>query len=106
MLRFGSLRTNGARSAEAVPMKSHGFSVGALLFYLDQPNACESARGPDADRRAKLLICQAMEGSILGSDSHLMILLPSLGSPTGESAPCEPVFESRRLCRVGWLSRA
>jgi hypothetical protein len=39
MLRFGSPRTNGARSAEAVPMKRHGPSVGALLFYLDQPNA-------------------------------------------------------------------
>src|ERR1700688_3256562 len=37
---------------------------------------------------------------------QILILLPSLGSPTGESAPCEPVFESRRLCRVGWLSRA
>lgn len=28
--------------------------------------------GPDADRRAKLLIYQAMEGSILGSDAILM----------------------------------
>jgi hypothetical protein len=28
--------------------------------------------GPDADRRAKLLIYQAMEGSILGSDAYLM----------------------------------
>ena len=39
MLGFGSPGTNGARSAEAVPMKRHGPSVGALLFYLDQPNA-------------------------------------------------------------------
>ena len=39
MLRFGPPRTNGARSAEAVPMKRHGPSVGALLFDLDQPNA-------------------------------------------------------------------
>ena len=41
-----------------------------------------------------------------GSDSHLMIFLPSLLFTNGESAPCEPVFEFRRLCRVGWLSRA
>lgn len=41
-----------------------------------------------------------------GSDSHLMIFRPSLRFSNGESAPCEPVFEFRRLCRVGWLSRA
>jgi diguanylate cyclase (GGDEF)-like protein len=29
----------GARSAAAVPIKRHGTCVGALLFYLDQPNA-------------------------------------------------------------------
>lgn len=48
----------------------------------------------------------ALVGPFLGSDSHLMIFLPSLRFSTGESAPCEPVFELRRLCRVGWLSRA
>jgi hypothetical protein len=32
-------KNQGARSAEAVPMKRHGPSVGALLFDLDQPNA-------------------------------------------------------------------
>ncbi len=41
-----------------------------------------------------------------GSDSHLMSFLPSLRFSKGESAPCEPVFEFRRLYRVGWLSRA
>jgi diguanylate cyclase (GGDEF)-like protein len=29
----------GARSAAAVPIKRHGFCIGALLFYLDQPNS-------------------------------------------------------------------
>jgi hypothetical protein len=38
MLRLGSPRSNGARSAPTVPIKRHGSSVGALLFYLDQPN--------------------------------------------------------------------
>ena len=28
--------------------------------------------GPDADRRAKLLICLEVKGSLLGSDSHPM----------------------------------
>ena len=35
---------------------------------------CKSAWGPDADRRTKLLIFQAMEGSILGSGSHTQLL--------------------------------
>jgi hypothetical protein len=39
--------------------------------------------GPDADRRAKLLILLAVEGSLLGSDSHLMIFLPSLRFSNG-----------------------
>jgi diguanylate cyclase (GGDEF)-like protein len=32
-------RRIGARSAAAVPIKRNGFCVGALLFYLDQPNS-------------------------------------------------------------------
>jgi hypothetical protein len=35
---------------------------------------CQSAWGPDADRRAKLLIFQAMEGSIL--DAYLQSAIP------------------------------
>jgi hypothetical protein len=34
---------------------------------------CESARGPDADRHAKLLIHLAVEGSTLGSDAISMM---------------------------------
>jgi diguanylate cyclase (GGDEF)-like protein len=32
----------GARSAAAVPIKRHGSCIGALLFYLDQPNSLGS----------------------------------------------------------------
>jgi hypothetical protein len=55
--------------------------------------------------RAKLLIYQTTEGSNLGSDSHLMIFLPSLWFSNEGINACEPEFEFRRLCRVGWLLR-
>jgi hypothetical protein len=41
-----------------------------------------------------------------GSDSHLMILSAEFAVLQRGNQPCESVFESRRLCRVGWLSRA
>ena len=41
----------------------------------------------------------------LGSDSHLMTFLPSLWFSNGGINACEPEFEFRRLCRVGWLLR-
>jgi hypothetical protein len=44
-------------------------------------------------------------GSNLGSDSHLMTFLPSLWFSNGGINACEPEFEFRRLCRVGWLLR-
>jgi hypothetical protein len=67
---------------------------------------CELAWGPDTDRHDKYLKFLDTKGSYFGSDSHLMILSAELAVlQTGESAPCEPAFESRRLCRVGWLSR-
>ena len=44
---------------------------------------CKSARGPDADRHVKLLIHLAVKGSFFGSDSHLMIFLPSVRFSNG-----------------------
>lgn len=43
-------------------------------------SGCESARGPDADRNAKLLIHLAWEGSLVGAYSHndLLTLLDLL----------------------------
>jgi hypothetical protein len=48
------------------------------------------------------LIYRAMEGSILGSDSLLMIFAGDLGFSNGESTPCELAFKFRHLCLVGW----
>src|SRR6266542_168254 len=42
----------------------------AALPAIARLGACESARGPDADRRAKLLIQFAVEGSLSGAYSH------------------------------------
>jgi hypothetical protein len=44
-------------------MQRHSCKEGAVHIW-----------GPDADRRAKLLICQAVKGSLLGSDSLLVQL--------------------------------
>jgi hypothetical protein len=43
----------------------------AALPAIARLGACESARGPDADRRVKLLIQFAVEGSLSGAYSHL-----------------------------------
>jgi hypothetical protein len=43
----------------------------AALPAIARLGACESARGPDADRRVKLLIQFAVEGSHSGAYSHL-----------------------------------
>ena len=50
----------------------------AALPAIARLGACESARGPDADRHVKLLIQFAVEGSLSGSNSHLMILSAEL----------------------------
>jgi hypothetical protein len=42
----------------------------AALPSIARLGACESARGPDADRRVKLLIEFAVEGSLSGAYSH------------------------------------
>jgi hypothetical protein len=42
----------------------------AALPAIARLGACESARGPDADRRVKLLIQFAVEGSHSGAYSH------------------------------------
>ena len=44
----------------------------AALPAIARLGACESARGPDADRRVKLLIQFAVEGSLSGAYSHLV----------------------------------
>ena len=47
---------------------AHAKAVAAFAARLADPAVgCKSAWGPDADRRAKLLTYQAVEGSILGS---------------------------------------
>ena len=43
----------------------------AALPAIARLGACESARGPDADRRVKLLIQFAVEGSLSGAYSHI-----------------------------------
>jgi hypothetical protein len=42
----------------------------AALPAIARLGACESARGPDADRHVKLLIQFAVEGSLSGAYSH------------------------------------
>ena len=42
----------------------------AALPAIARLGACKSARGPDADRRVKLLIQFAVEGSLSGAYSH------------------------------------
>jgi hypothetical protein len=42
----------------------------AALPAITRLRACESARGPDADRHVKLLIQFALEGSLSGAYSH------------------------------------
>ena len=43
----------------------------AALPAIARLGACESARGPDADRHVKLLSQFAVEGSLSGAYSHL-----------------------------------
>ena len=43
----------------------------AALPAIARLGACESARGPDADRRVKLLIQFAVEGALSGAYSHI-----------------------------------
>jgi len=50
----------------------------AALPAIARLGACESARGPDADRHVKLLIQFAVEGSLSGSDSDLMMFSAEL----------------------------
>src|SRR6267143_520914 len=111
MLRFGSLRTNRARSAEAVPMKSHGFSVGALLFYLDLPNACESARGPDAESASQVIDLPSDGGVNLGGAStgllswkartRITCLMDRSNLPAAGSVPSPALHSSERPPRPG-----
>ena len=50
----------------------------AALPAIARLGTCESARGPDADRHVKLLIQFAVEGSLSGSDSDLMMFSAEL----------------------------
>jgi hypothetical protein len=60
-----SISAGGSPRAEAagtgVPIRKGG-------------SGCESARGPDADRRAKLLIRLAMEGALFDAYSHQLTI--------------------------------
>jgi hypothetical protein len=60
-------------------MQRHSCKEGAVHIW-----------GPDADRRAKLLICQAVKGSRLDAYSHPILLLSMrlrLSSLHGAAAP-------------------
>jgi hypothetical protein len=64
MLRFGSPRTNGARSAEAVPMKRHGPNLASVpCRFISISRMPVNRRGVPTPIGEP--ICQAMEGSIL-----------------------------------------
>src|SRR5207302_4927995 len=59
----------------------------AALPAIARLGACESARGPDADRRVKLLIQFAVEGSLSGAYSQLSRLG---GGRVPVSSRCRP----------------
>jgi hypothetical protein len=68
----------------------------AALPAIPQLGACESARGPDADRHVKLLIQFAVEGSLSGAYSHLAQLRgplyldePTFSVSVGMSEMCQ-----------------
>ena len=50
----------------------------AALPAIARLGTCESAQGPDADRHVKLLSQFAVEGSLSGSDSDLMMFSAEL----------------------------
>jgi hypothetical protein len=52
----------------------------AALPAIARLGACESARGPDADRHVKLLIQFAVEGSLSGAYSHAILAVSVFGS--------------------------
>jgi hypothetical protein len=60
----------------------------AALPAIARLGACESARVPDADRRVKLLIQFAVEGS------HTLALIHTLSEDSGGRAACPILLET------------
>ena len=103
---------SGTRVAETILASVHmrarqqaGHMDASDLIKSMQRQPCKEGAvhiwGPDVDRRAKLLMYQAMVGAILGTDSLPMIFAGDLELSNGESTPCEPAFVFCRLCLVG-----
>jgi hypothetical protein len=74
------LKSNQGEQARAL-WAAKGKEAFALERATDAPaiarlGACESARGPDADRYVKLLIQFAVEGSLSGAYSHPSVQAP------------------------------
>ncbi len=64
----------------------------AALPAIARLGACESARGADADRRVKLLIQFAVEGSLSGAYSHMLSAKPFFGvRPQSSAQPPRPI---------------
>jgi len=63
----------------------------AALPAIARLGACESARGPDADRRVKLLIQFAVEGSLSGAYSQTYVAPAVNGErPSGSTSGQNP----------------
>jgi hypothetical protein len=58
--------------------------------------ACESARGPDADRRVKLLIQFAVEGSLSSAYSQLLLLGAARGRTIANALPEDVLIVSKQ----------
>jgi hypothetical protein len=67
----------------------------AALPAIARLGACESARGPDADRHVKLLIQFAVEGSLSGAYSH--VGARRLEQPFGRDTMCRYVGRAEKL---------
>ena len=67
----------------------------AALPAIARLGACESARGPDADRHVKLLIQFAVEGSLSDAYSHLT-------AQDGQRRPLQKFNRTRDIPACGW----
>jgi hypothetical protein len=70
----------------------------AALPAIARLGACESARGPDADRRVKLLIQFAVEGSLSGAYSQPLLQC----SGTSVVANIRTTFRERPMGLISW----
>jgi hypothetical protein len=79
----------------------------AALPAIARLGACESARGPDADRHVKLLIQFAVEGSLSGAYSHQMAQQSwkRPGSPIGKKGPRKANPKYQRRSRQPWSDK-